>query len=211
MIALVSAFMIAAVFLAIFLPAPAQTVDLYRPSHALRFEVRNKVAQSFVAPSNRLSSVGFYFLFEDNFPRAATAVMKITREDSGQLLRRVDRRVHRDLRIPVDIYRPTFFDFPPIEKSHGLRLQAEVYVEAPGVVAFGSATSSYSAGRAYLNGKPKNFDLSFVTRHAANYADRLTRMSRWSPTWATLLAVGSMVACGLFCAYAGALSEISRR
>lgn len=199
---------IAALLLAPVVLLPSKIVDNLRPANTDPYPFPSSAGQSFVAPKNRLSSVGFYLYFTRQFPGTAQARMVLTREDSGAVLRTSSREVAASVRIPSHIFRPTYFDFAPIDRSRGIAYRATLTFSAPGVALWGAPGDVDGEGTAWVSGLPDSFDFSFATRHDGTVAERLGRLSHWAPLW--LVLPGAVATLALLLAAGGVAFKLAR-
>jgi len=177
---------IAALVVAPVVLVPSKIVDDFRPTNTDPYPFPATAGQSFVAQADRLSSVGFYLYFTQQFPGTTQARLVLTREDTGAILRSTSREVAASVRIPSHIFRPTYFDFAPVELSRGVAYRATLTFSEPGVALWGAPGDFYGRGTAWVSGLPDSFDFSFATRHDGTLAERLGRLSRWAPLWLVL-------------------------
>ena len=177
---------IAALVLAPVVLIPSKIVDDFRPTNTDPYPFPSSAGQSFVAPADRLSSVGFFLYFTRQFPGTAQARMVLTREDTGAVVRTTSREVAASVRIPSHIFRPTYFDFAPVDHARGIDYRATLAFSEPGVALWGAPGDLYGGGTAWVSGLPDAFDFSFATRHDGTLAERLGRLSRWAPLWLVL-------------------------
>ena len=183
---------------------PPQIVDLFRPQNQVPIDSIPPVAQTIVAPADRLSSVGFFFTFTDQFRAGTTARVEISNETTGATLRAATRTLRSGLRIPADSIRPTWFDFAPIDSSRETLVRATLSVSGPGVDVWRTDSNTYYDGAAYVDGRQQEFDLAFATRHYGTWSERLGRLSRWSSLGLVLPAAVAMLALSLAAALVAA-------
>lgn len=184
------------------LVVPGAVVDEFRPSNVEAVPLTSEVGQSFVAPADRLSSVGFFISFSEEFPESASVLFELSPEGSQAPIRRAARELRRPLRIPYDITRPTYFDFRPVEASQSKAFRAVVRARASGIGAFRSGGDADPRGSAYVSGEPQPFDLALATAHEGSFGERLARPSRRAPA-AVVPVVVVMGALGVLAAAAG--------
>jgi hypothetical protein len=183
---------------------PTQIVDLFRPQTQVPTASIPPVAQTLVAPADRLSSVGFFLTFTDGFRAGATARVEIASETTGATLRTAARSVGPGLQIPPDVIRPTWFDFAPIPHSRGMPVRATLSVSGPGIDVWRTDSDTYVEGAASIDGRPQHVDLAFATRHYGTWSERLGRLSFWSPLWLVVPAAVATLALALAAGLAAA-------
>lgn len=156
---------------------PARTVDIFQPSNQMPLPVDVPLGQTFIAPSDNLSSVGFFFVF-DSFDRELEARVVIFEDGSDKALRAVTKTLKAERRIPPSIIHPTYFDFSPIVHSNSETFRVELDAEGPGLSAMRAAGESYPSGSSFVDEMPQGFDLAFATRHSGDIVDRFNRLAR---------------------------------
>lgn len=162
---------------------PYHVVDINQPSNVGVQPIANPVAQTFVAPSNHLSSFGFFFVDErTGGPEILIRFLLV--DMSGATVRTDEREVGRDLRVPSDIFRPTYFNFPEVEHSKSKSFHAVIEGGSPtGIGVFRSKGNVYGSGVAVVENTVTDFDFSFALRHRGTVGEAVVRLSRTSPTW----------------------------
>ena len=187
----------AAVLLAPVVLIPSQIVDLFRPTNQGFYPLTAPMGQTFVSPTDRLSSVGlFVATTPGQFPGRAEATLTLTRADTGEVVRTVRRTIEPGARLPSNLFTPTYFDFPPVEGSRGVTYRATL-AAGPGLALIGSRASAYPDGSAWVGGQAAPFDLSLATRHHGTLGERLRRLSHWAPLWLVLAAAVTALAAAL--------------
>lgn len=177
---------------------PMPVVDIFQPSNQAPVAIEDQISQSFEAPQDGLSSVGFFFAF-DTFDRRAKARLLLFEKGSSEPLRVAMKSVKAERRIPPPIIRPTYFDFAPVPDSGSKLFKAVLEVDGSGVSAMRAAGETYLQGAATVQNMPTTFDMAFATRHRGNLGDGLENLGRWihpvlalglliAMAWCTLLA-----------------------
>ncbi len=162
---------------------PTHIVDVFQPAYVKPVWLDGEALQTFVAPTDRLSSIGFFFLIPDEFESSANAELRLYHNDSSKPIRRASVRLRRRLEIPQHILHPTYFNFPPVADSNGKEFGAKVTISKAGIAMMNSETDSYARGLSYVSGTLQPSDFAFSIRHNGTLIERLNRLSRWAPVW----------------------------